>query len=300
MARPEDRDGVDTGNPARPGEDDSWRSEPPLAGASTWVLSRRAGRELDRAASTELGIPSIVLMENAAIGIAAAARGLVRDVDRPGAIVLCGRGNNGGDGLAVARHLRIAGWRIGIVLAAPPSAYAGDAAVNLLICQRSGLPVHEATEADPNAAVDRAIERLGPPDLLVDALLGTGATGAVRGPVAGLIHAINQRRGGDLRVLAVDLPSGMDADTGEPLGVSDGAEPAIVRADLTVTMVGLKPGFLSLAAQEFLGDITVVGIGVPPELVARFGTPLAAASFPGRLRDPEADESPPSRDGRGA
>jgi NAD(P)H-hydrate epimerase len=214
------------------------------------VFTRESIRLLDRLAVDEFGIPSIVLMENAAIHLAAAARRMMPTGAR--ADIYCGPGNNGGDGLAVARHLHNSGVKVQVILAAAGDRYSKDAETNLAIVRAMGIPVFGAA---PTAK----------PDLLIDALLGMGLHRPVEGRLAELIEQINQLRSRGVPVLSVDIPSGLDADTGRPLG-------AAVRASTTVTLVGLKAGFLLPGAAAYLGTVKVVDIGAPRELAERLGT----------------------------
>jgi NAD(P)H-hydrate epimerase len=227
------------------------------------TLTRAEVRELDRLAIEEYGLPGIVLMENAGGNVARLLHGL--GIDGPVAIA-CGRGNNGGDGFVIARHLELLGHDVRLLLAAPLAASAGDAAVNAEVAKRSGLDIRDLAAAQAGSWQ----EALNGAAWIVDALLGTGATGAPRGAVAAAIGAINDLRGqvpGEgraARVLAVDIPSGMDCDTGERPG-------ACVRADATATFVAAKPGFAAPGAREFTGAVHVLGIGAPAALLARFG-----------------------------
>lgn len=222
-------------------------------------LARREVRELDRVAIEEFGVAGVVLMENAGAGVAAL-------LGRLGAVgpvaVVCGRGNNGGDGFVIARHLDAAGHPVRLLLAAAAEAYAGDAAVNLRICQLSRLPITCLADADE---ADWCRDLVGAA-WIVDALLGTGAAGPPRGGVAAAIAAVNRRRSADdrVRVLAVDLPSGLDADTGIAAG-------PCVRADVTATFVAEKAGFANPQAAEFTGPVHVLGIGAPAAVLRRFG-----------------------------
>lgn len=226
-------------------------------------------RTIDRLASEEFGLPSIVLMENAAIHGADVALDLLEGRDRR-ALVVCGPGNNGGDGLAIARHLANQGVEATVILSAARDQYSGDALVNLRIAEKMGIEVLVADPADAGVTVRAALRRAGPPGLVIDALLGTGLDRPVREPLVSLFAAINELGKSGVPVLAVDIPSGLDCDTGEPLG-------SAVRATVTVTFVGLKKGFLSLAAQPYVGEVVVADIGVPRVLVERLGTTLSDA-----------------------
>jgi NAD(P)H-hydrate epimerase len=224
-------------------------------------LARQEVRDLDRAAIDDYGIPGVVLMENAGAG---AARWL-RAQGIPGPVAIaCGRGNNGGDGFVIARHLEAAGHRVLLLLAAAADAYGGDAAINLRIAERSGLAIVDLAAADE--AAWRA--ELATAAWIVDALLGTGAVGPARGSAAvaiGAINAVRQASAGPWpRVLAVDLPSGLDADTGLAAG-------ACVRADATLTFVAEKWGFATPEAAACTGSVHVIGIGAPSRLLRRFG-----------------------------
>jgi len=266
------------------GQDDRIDSAatPPHEGPDVYILTRQAVREVDRLAMEEFGIPSIVLMENAAFHLADVALHLTGEAGLPRILVVCGPGNNGGDGFAAARHLHNSGAEVAIVHAGPAKP-ASDAAINLAIAQKMGLPIERVKGDDGAGAIERAVAALGPPDLVIDALLGTGLDRAVREPALGMIARINDLGASGAQILAVDIPSGLDADTGEALG-------AAVTADVTVSFVGIKAGFTKLIAQEHIGDVVVADIGAPRELTARLGT----------LMDPQdPHESPEARPGHG-
>ncbi|MFA9480419.1 NAD(P)H-hydrate epimerase [Phycisphaerales bacterium AB-hyl4] len=218
-------------------------------------LTRDQVRELDRLAIESLGIPGIVLMENAAAGAAAELR--ARLGRRAKAAILCGGGNNAGDGYAMARHLHNHGHGVTLYALKDPAKLTGDAATNHAICQRMGLPIEQLADA---GAIEAAADRWAEADAVVDALLGTGFAGEVREPQATAIRLLNAMSGPT--VLAVDVPSGLDCQTGE-------AAEACVRADVTATFVARKTGFDVAEARRWLGEVVVVGIGAPPELVER-------------------------------
>lgn len=234
------------------------------------VLSRAELRELDRRAVAEMGLPSILLMENAAIG---AARSVLRamGVFEPGvAVVVAGTGNNGGDGLAVARQLHIHGVEVRVALVGDAGRLTPDSAANLKALQASSVAVEAFDGGESGTVEDRVsawLAEIGPM-VVIDALLGTGLSRDVRGPAAEAIRAINRSRSERWTrlVVSLDLPSGLDADTGRPLGEA-------VRADVTATFAALKRGFFAMEAQEWVGEIELLPIGVPPELAARFGDP---------------------------
>jgi len=231
-----------------------------------YLLSRDAVRRLDTLARERYAIPGIVLMENAARHAVDIALEELEGVDEPRVLVVAGPGNNGGDGLAMARHLHNAGAIVQVLLAAPHSAYSGDALANLKITLAMGLIPD--TDAPPCTPCDLELAASGMnPDLIVDALFGTGLDRPLSGVMAGLVDAINTQADAGVRVLSVDLPSGLDAESGAPL-------PVAVRATTTVTFVALKPGLLTLEAQTFVGDLVVADIGAPRELVVELGTPV--------------------------
>lgn len=235
-----------------------------------YVLSRSALREMDRLAAEEYGLPTIVLMENAALHCSDVALGMLEAVRDASVLVVCGTGSNGGDGLAVARHLHNAGLRMMIAVIDPGRAQ-GDALVQLRVVRRMGLAIRETgDDSDAGLTVRSAADELcgrGTPDLIIDALFGTGLSRPVVGPALDAIREINRLAERGSKVLSIDVPSGLDADTGEPLGDA-------VRAGITVSLAAFKRGFLQLSAQSYLGDVIVADIGAPRELLGRLGEPL--------------------------
>jgi ADP-dependent NAD(P)H-hydrate dehydratase / NAD(P)H-hydrate epimerase len=217
-------------------------------------------RALDRRAIVELGIPGAALMENAGRGAAAEIRAFLTERRRPvrglGVVVVCGKGNNGGDGFVVARVL--AGWgaRVRVFLVGRAADLAGDSAAKLARLTPRLRPV-EITDAGGMARLAAAFGTTG--GLIVDALLGTGASGAPTGLVADAIARINES---GLPAVALDLPSGVSADSGQASG-------AAVQATLTATFGGLKRGLLVGAGRDLAGDVRVVSIGVPAEETRR-------------------------------
>ena len=220
-------------------------------------LSVEQIRAVDRMAIDELGIPGAVLMENASRAVAEVVYQALLDPQRERVLILCGPGNNGGDGLAAARHLHNAGVEVACVLAVPAERLHGDAELNLRIYRHTGRPLIEATDDD---GLRQARELADRADVIVDALLGTGSTGSPRGAVAELIRLANGVE--RARRVAVDLPSGLDAETGEP-GIP------CFEADATVTFVAPKRGFGAPRAKSVLGRVIVAGIGVPVNCVTR-------------------------------
>lgn len=222
-------------------------------------LTRDQVRAVDARVIEVYGLPGIVLMENAGRNAAHLLMALASS-DRIGGpfrvAVACGRGNNGGDGFVIARHLDILGAEVRILLAADPAAFRGDAAVNHAVAGRFGFRI-DALESAPVEAWSAA---LAGSDWIVDALLGTGSSGAPRGAVATAIGAINEARATGARILAVDIPSGLDCDTGLASG-------ECIRADATATFVARKIGFDVPGSTAFTGAVHVLDIGVPPSLL---------------------------------
>jgi NAD(P)H-hydrate epimerase len=217
-------------------------------------LTRSEVRSIDATAAKELGLPTLVLMENAGRGAAE----VLRERSKPPAkiVILCGSGNNGGDGGVMARHLDAWEFDVRVVWFAAPGKLAPDAAAQYGILEKSGIP----QESHPGAVSDEQLDALfQDSDWLVDGLLGTGLTRPVAGPLRTVIEAANRSR---KPVLALDLPSGMDADSGEALGVA-------VKAAITVTFVAPKVGFAGPFSTN-LGEVRVVEIGVPGRLLRPF------------------------------
>lgn len=230
--------------------------------ASPRALSRDEVRALDRRAIEHYGVPGVVLMENAGRGAAELAVRLWPAAQR--VVILCGPGNNGGDGFVIARHLELAGRAVRVLLAAPTDRFAGDAATMLEIVRRSDIPHVDLA----GAATDAWRAALADADLVIDALLGTGAVGPPRGTVATAITALAAIAVGPRppAVLAIDLPSGLDADSGAA------AQPC-VRADATATFVARKRGFAAPGAAAVTGAVHVVAIGAPAALLAEMKVP---------------------------
>lgn len=212
-------------------------------------------RAVDRLAAERYHMPSILLMEHASLSLFAEARRLMQQESLQSALILAGPGNNGGDGLAMARHLHNAGIRAPVVLTGEPERLRGDARTNFDIARAIGVGIAPVRGA---AEVEQAAASLPRPLLVVDALLGTGVDRALGGVLGELVAWINAERRG--LVLAVDVPSGLDSDLGPVHG-------DCVRADVTVTFVARKVGFRAPGADRCLGRVVVGSIGVPPELV---------------------------------
>lgn len=219
------------------------------------VMSRDEVRRVDAWAIEEVAVPGVVLMENAGRSCAELVREKLAGTDRPQVCVFCGTGNNGGDGYVVARHLLNAGVTVRVVLCGSPDKVRGDARTNLEILERLG---HSVELLDPGAeGLSTYVAAFaGEAGMVVDALFGTGLHGELSSEFRSLIEAVN---GLGRPVLAVDIPSGLDCDTGVPLG-------AAIRAAYTVTFVAVKQGFLaSPEAPGYVGELYVASIGVEPK-----------------------------------
>ncbi|MDG7008437.1 MAG: NAD(P)H-hydrate epimerase [Nitrososphaerota archaeon] len=212
-------------------------------------LTAQEMAELDRSAIEEFGIDELVLMENAGLAVANAARRLLGgDTAGKKIGVLVGKGNNGGDGLVAARHLQNWGAQVSLVLAGDRADLKALPAKHLEIVEKMGaLPV------GPESGLRGA-------HLLVDALLGYNLKGDPKEPLAGLIRRANASK---TKILAVDIPSGLDATTGDP------GEPCIA-ADTTVTLGLPKVGFLSPGARKYVGRLYLADISFPNLLYARY------------------------------
>jgi NAD(P)H-hydrate epimerase len=217
-------------------------------------LTRQQLRDLDRLAVAEYGMPAEVLMENA--GRSAAE--LLLALGATGSVVICcGKGNNGGDGFVMARHLDLQSVPLQILLFGKPEDLRGEAKTNFTIIDRAGLPA-QSVDGINLQDLDR---ELAAAEWIVDALYGTGFSGSLRPPMDDVVNRINASA---RPVLAIDIPSGLDCDTGIAQG------PAI-RARHTMTFVASKVGFQNPAAAPYLGQVHVAGIGAPRALLERFG-----------------------------
>lgn len=229
------------------------------------VLTRAQMRAFDREAIDQCHVPGLLLMENAGRGAASVVASYAREsaaLGRTGPVVIvCGTGNNGGDGFVVARHLLSSGFEVRVWLIGRGEATKGDARIN----RDAWLGIGGAYAEIPNTASDSEIaafvEDLGRAGLIVDALLGTGLDRSVEGVLARVVASINEV---PAHKVAIDLPSGMDADTGCALG-------SVIKADATVTFAHLKAGLLTPQGSLYAGRVHVVDLGVPATLFERVG-----------------------------
>jgi NAD(P)H-hydrate epimerase len=228
------------------------------------TFSRAALRELDRRAVEDYHLPILVLMENAGRAVAhAALRHLATAGAKRRVLILAGPGNNGGDGLVAARHLHNAGIAVTILLLTPREHYKDAAAAQLAIVEAMKLQIETLSPGHPELR-DWLVEAL-PEDLIIDALFGTGLSRAPDGLAAEVIVAANKS---GHPILAIDIPSGLDCDTGMPAGqptVGGGGADTVIRALETVSFCGSKKGFPK--ARPFTGKVTIADIGAPVELL---------------------------------
>lgn len=250
------RDGREEPVAVLPDVDAAWAV--PLAESGPWVREARPGdepmscarcREVDRRAIEDFHVPGICLMENAAVGATAVAVDMLADVRRATVFIAVGGGNNGGDGLAMARGLAGLGATVAVGMFKPSAGLSGDAAVNMTALRAAGgvpvLPLHD----DASGLHDM----LAGADLVIDALLGTGFRGGLSPSFRAAIDAINAA---GWPVLCLDLPSGMNGDSGV-------AVEAAVRGDRTVTFAAVKTGLLTAEGGPYCGKLYLADIGAP-------------------------------------
>ncbi len=220
------------------------------------VLSTAQVRNIDQLAISRYGMNSLVLMENAALGCVAWLQQKFSVAQNT--VILCGRGNNGGDGLAMMRHLRVRGWPCQLFLLGPREKLSDDARANLdilLAGRPDGIHILDGENAASFSADLQ--DHLSKASLIVDAMLGTGAQGEPRSPLSEWIQLANDSQ---CFRLAIDNPTGVDAETGQRAA-------AAFRADATLTFVAQKPAMIGDGARDRFGQLEVLPIGVPEQLL---------------------------------
>jgi ADP-dependent NAD(P)H-hydrate dehydratase / NAD(P)H-hydrate epimerase len=217
------------------------------------IVTAQQMKNIDRRAIREFGIPGPVLMENAAAAIMAEMEKFFDGLGNVRVGIICGKGNNGGDGLALARRLSIRGVPVRVALLAPFSAVAGEAKVNLSTLRRMDV------ELVQNATARTLADILSWSDVLVDAMFGVGLSAPLKGVYA---QAVNLMNASGRPIVSVDIPTGIDADTGAVMG-------AAIHADLTVTMALLKRGLVLYPGAERAGTVRVADLGIPPEVIGK-------------------------------
>ena len=242
------------------------------------IVTAEQMRALDRKTIEETGIPGIVLMENAGIQLYSFLEGKFDDLDEKKITIICGKGNNGGDGMVLARQLSMRGIFPEVILLARTSEVSGDAAVNLRILENLDLPLVEITSE--NEWLD-VLELLEDNDIIVDAILGTGIDKPLEGFYAEVVEDLNSL---ECFILSVDIPSGLFSD-------KVAAPPLVVEADATVTFTAPKTAHILSRRVSCVGELSIVPIGTPDELLleleAAGGTPrMLSESVLSRLTVP--------------
>jgi hydroxyethylthiazole kinase-like uncharacterized protein yjeF len=217
------------------------------------VMTKEQVRKVDSWAINTLGIPGVVLMENAGRSCAELIKEKLKDVAAPKVCIFCGTGNNGGDGYVIARHLLNSGFEVVVVICGNREKIKGDAKINLDILERLGRPIEQLNLRDGDVSAQVKTFADGA-DMIVDGVFGTGLGGQLRDDYKKLVESINAC---DCPIMAVDIPSGLECDSGQPLG-------AAIKADYTVTFVAVKKGFTSGSSSQYTGEIFVASIGIEP------------------------------------
>src|SRR4051812_24271629 len=224
------------------------------------VLNAAQMRDADRRTIEEIGISSLVLMENAGRQAVAAMEAVYSDLLERHVAVLCGRGNNGGDGFVVARTLVQRGVAVSVFLIGAVAEVRGDARVNLEILGRLGLTVVEVADSQ---AWELHFSEVSDCTLIVDAIFGTGLRAAISGFIESVVTDVNAS---GIPVVAIDLPSGLSADSPDPLGPS-------IEASLTVTLAAPKLPLVLPPGETRAGDIVIADIGIPTEVIEELEGP---------------------------
>ncbi len=222
------------------------------------ALSRDEIREIDKKAIEEYKIPGIILMENAGRNVVEEILKMLLDTNKAKVAIFCGKGNNGGDGFVIARHLYNKSVGISVYLTTKISNVltGGDASTNLKILLNMNIEIKELQDSD----INEIGKELHSCNLIVDAIFGTGLSGEIRETVKSLISNINDS---NIPVVSVDIPSGLDCDKGTVLGIA-------VKASKTVTFVASKTGFFKESGKEHAGELIVSDISVPKELIEEY------------------------------
>lgn len=207
------------------------------------AISVSQAQAFDRHAQEKLGIPSFILMENAGRGVAEEAAVMLGKKKR--VAVVCGVGNNGGDGLVAARHLLNSGKQVSIYIIGKRSKLKADPRTNFTVLSRMKARIRWVRSLHD-------LKGIGNSDLIIDAIFGIGLSSEVRKPYSEIIDLLNRSR---KPILAVDVPSGLDADTGKVMGTA-------VKARRTVTFVALKKGFSRADGPKHCGKVMVRDIGI--------------------------------------
>jgi NAD(P)H-hydrate epimerase len=223
------------------------------------IISASDMKALDQNTMSVYGIPGIILMENAGSAVADATIAVLakeypgEDILLKHILVVAGGGNNGGDGFVAARHLHNRGFNVKILLVGEVAQLKGDALVNWGIITSMNLHAYQVSNVSP----EQVRSLIDGCDCIIDAIFGIGLDKVVTGMTHRFISQINER---GVPVIAVDIPSGLNADTGEERGIA-------VKAHTTVTMGAIKSGLVADHAKPFVGEIIVAEISIPRELL---------------------------------
>jgi ADP-dependent NAD(P)H-hydrate dehydratase / NAD(P)H-hydrate epimerase len=250
------------------------------------ILTAAEMREVDRRTTERDGISGLTLMEHAGRSVAEFIQHKSPNIQTRRIAVFCGKGNNGGDGFVVARYLRNMGAKPAVFLAAAPDDLRGDAAANLSAWRTANGQLNIVRSVDDWKSQS---SNLAKADVIVDALLGTGVRGPVEGLLAQIIEDVN-RHSAAQTVFAVDISSGLSADTGEIFG-------PIIRADFTITFTAPKVGMLKGQAGDYVGELVVRDIGSPPDLIEEIGKGTLRWSEPREFADFAATRKPAGNKG---
>jgi ADP-dependent NAD(P)H-hydrate dehydratase / NAD(P)H-hydrate epimerase len=248
------------------------------------ILNAAQMREADRRTIEEIGIPSLVLMENAGRQVVAAMEAMHSDLLDRQVAILCGRGNNGGDGFVVARTLVQRGVDVSVFLMGRVADVRGDARTNLEILGRLGLTVIEVADSQ---AWELHFSQVSDCTLIVDAIFGTGLTPPITGFIESVITDVNAS---GIPVVAIDLPSGLSADSSDPIGES-------IEAGMTVTIAAPKLPLVLPPAETRAGDIVIADIGIPIEILEAVNGPHVELLTRGGMREIVPPRVPDSHKG---
>jgi NAD(P)H-hydrate epimerase len=222
------------------------------------VMSRDEVRAFDSWAINTLGVFGVVLMENAGRSCAELIKEKLSDQSNHSVCVFCGKGNNGGDGYVVARHLLNNKIKVKVIICGDPAKVKGDAKINMDILTGVNQPI-ETLDMSADDLAERVAKYASDSDIIVDAIFGTGLQGELKENYKVLIEVINAQQ---KHVVAVDIPSGLDCDSGEPL-------PVAVKAKQTVTFAAVKKGFAENSqSAQYTGEVYVASIGVEPYMAS--------------------------------
>ena len=236
------------------------------------ILNAAQMREADRRTIEDIGIPSLVLMENAGRQVVAAIEAVHSDLLERKVAVLCGRGNNGGDGFVVARTMTQRGIDVSVFVIGRVADVRGDARVNLEVLGRLGISVVEIADSQ---AWELHFTEISDCTLIVDAVFGTGLNAPISGLMETVVADVN---GSGIPIVAIDLPSGLSADTHEPIGDS-------IEAGMTVTLAAPKLSLVLPPAETRAGDIVIADIGIPSDVIASLDGPHVHLMTRGAMRE---------------